>query len=57
MMVNLVLLLEKVVLIKRLVGPSAPQMLGEENILEYLQGYAQDKFKERLTHELGRLMK
>ena len=43
--------------IKRLVGPSASQMLGEENILEYLQGYAQDKFKERLTHELSRLIK
>lgn len=37
--------------IRRLFGLSAPQMLGEENILEYLTGYAQEKFNERF--EIG----
>ncbi len=43
--------------IKRLKGPSAPQMLGEMTILEYLQGFAEEKFNIRFEHELGRLLK
>lgn len=43
--------------IKRLKGPSAPQMLGENTILEYLQGFASNKFEIRFNHELGRLLK
>ena len=36
--------------IRRLFGLSAPQMHGEENILEYLTGYAQEKFNERFRN-------
>ena len=43
--------------IKRLYGLSAPQMLGEEGILEYLTGYSQEKFNERFQHEFEREMK
>lgn len=43
--------------IKRLKGPSAPQMLGEMTIIEYLQGFVEDKFNMRLEHELERLLK
>ena len=43
--------------IERLYGPSAPQMLGEENILEHLTGYSQEKFSERFEHEFEREMK
>lgn len=43
--------------IKRLMGPSAPQMLGEMSIMDYLQGFAEDKFNMRFEHELGRLMR
>lgn len=42
--------------IKRLYGLSAPQMLGEEGILEYLTGYSQEKFNERFQHEFEREM-
>lgn len=43
--------------IKRLKGPSAPQMLGEMSILDYLQGFAEEKFNMRFEHEMGRLIK
>lgn len=42
--------------IRRLMAPSAPQMLGNTSILDYLQGYAEDNFQKRLEHELGRVM-
>ena len=42
--------------IKRLKGPSAPQMLGEVTILEYLQGFMEEKFNIRIDHELGRIL-
>lgn len=48
---------EKKLPIKRLKGPSAPQMLGETTIQEYLQGFAEEKFNMRFEHELGRLLK
>ena len=40
----------------RLMGPSAPQMLGEDSILEYLQGFMEEKLNMRLEHEIERLM-
>lgn len=43
--------------IKRLKGPSAPQMLGRFSILGYLEEFANDKFNMRLEHELGRFIK
>ena len=35
---------------------SAPQMLGNLSILEYLQGYADEKFRMRLEHEINRVI-
>ena len=42
--------------IKRLMTVSAPQMLGNLSILEYLQGYADEKFRIRLDHEIDRVI-
>ena len=42
--------------IKRLMSVSAPQMLGNLSILEYLQGYADGKFRMRLEHEINRVI-
>lgn len=42
--------------IRRLVGPSAPQMLGNQSILDFLQGYTDEKFRIRLDHEIDRVM-
>ena len=42
--------------IRRLRGPSAPQMLGNLSILEYLQGYADEKFRMRFEHEIDRVI-
>ena len=42
--------------IKRLMSVSAPQMLGNLSILEYLQGYADEKFRARLDHEIDRVI-
>ena len=42
--------------IKRRMGPSAPQMLGELSILDYLQGFMEEKFNIRIDHELGRIL-
>lgn len=42
--------------IRRLRSLSAPQMLGELSILEYLQRYADDKFRIRLDHEIDRVI-
>jgi len=35
---------------------SAPQMLGNLSTLEYLQGYADEKFRARLDHEIDRVI-
>ena len=43
--------------IERKMGPSAPQMLGEMSILDYLQGFTEEKFNMRFEHEMGRLIK
>lgn len=43
--------------IRRLYGLSAPQMLGEDGILEYLTGYAQEKFMERFENGFESEMK
>lgn len=42
--------------IKRLMSVSAPQMLGNLSILEYLQSYADEKFRMRLEHEINRVI-
>lgn len=42
--------------IKRLMSVSAPQMLGNLSILEYLQGYADENFRMRLEHEIDRVI-
>lgn len=42
--------------IKRLKGPSAPQMLGEASIIDHIENYAQEKFNTRFEHEIGRLL-
>ena len=47
---------EKRLPIERLMGPSAPQMLGEDSILEYLQRFMEEKLNMRLEHEIERLM-
>ncbi|WP_211491742.1 MULTISPECIES: hypothetical protein [unclassified Fusobacterium] len=44
-------------IIRRLYSASEPQMLGNTNIINYLQGYADEKFTERLEHELDRVIK
>lgn len=41
--------------IKRIMGLSAPQMLGEMSILDYLQGFMEEKFNMRIDYELGRI--
>ncbi|WP_064611163.1 phage tail protein [Streptobacillus moniliformis] len=43
--------------IKRLKGPSIPQMFGGSSIIEKLQGFAENKLKERLEHEIRRIIK
>lgn len=43
--------------IERLMGPSAPQMLGEDSIFDYLQGFMEEKLNIRLEHEIERLIK
>lgn len=43
--------------IERLMGPSAPQMLGEDSVLEYLKGFMGEKLNMRLEHEIERLIK
>lgn len=43
--------------IKRLKGPSAPQMLGEMSVIDHIENYAQEKFNSRFEHEIGRLLK
>lgn len=40
--------------IKRLRTTSAPQMLGNKDTISYLQGYATEKFEQRLIHEIER---
>ena len=37
-------------------GLSAPQMLGEMSILDYLQGFMEEKFNMRIDYELGRIL-
>ena len=40
--------------IRRLLSTSEPQMLGQKDTISYLQGYAEDKFIDRLIHEIER---
>lgn len=43
--------------IKRLYGPSAPQMLGEESILDSINEKATGNLEKRLIHEIGQVLK
>lgn len=43
--------------IRRLMGPSAPQMVGNSEVIDYLSGYFEEKFDMRLEHEIERLLK
>jgi hypothetical protein len=43
--------------IKRLYGPSAPQMLGEDSILDSINKKATENLEKRLVHEIGRVLK
>lgn len=43
--------------IKPLYGPSAPQMLGEETILEQINEKATENLEKRLIHEIGQVLK
>lgn len=42
--------------IRRLFGPSIPQMLGREDIREFIMNDGQDTFDRRLEHEINRLL-
>lgn len=42
--------------LKRLYGPSIPQMLKNEKVKDKLQIKAEDMFKKRLEHEISRLL-
>ncbi len=42
--------------IRELYGPSSPQMIGEETIIEEIQEEAQDIMIKRLSHEAVRLL-
>lgn len=42
--------------IKLLFGPSAPQMLGNENVANMIEKTATETMDKRLDHEIGRLL-
>ena len=42
--------------IKRLFGPSIPQMFKSRNVQQKVNRQANEKFKERLNHEINRLI-
>lgn len=41
--------------IEKLFGPSVPQMLGNQNVIERIQAKAADRFGANLDHEVNRL--
>lgn len=43
--------------IKPLYGPSAPQMLGEDSVLDSINNKATENLEKRLVHEIGRVLK
>lgn len=42
--------------IKRLMGPSAPQMLGNKEWLPEIEDFMEEKLNERFIHELNRIL-
>lgn len=42
--------------IRRLFGPSVPQMLGREDIRDFVMSEGQDTFERRLEHEINRIL-
>ncbi|MEK5069811.1 phage tail protein [Sporosarcina sp. FSL K6-1508] len=42
--------------IRRLFGPSVPQMLGNEEIRDVVESQGREKFEERLEHEITRIL-
>ena len=42
--------------IEEKMGLSAAQMIKNENIMEQLEGEAQEKINERLEHEINRIL-
>lgn len=42
--------------IKRLMGPSAPQMLGNKEWLPEVENFMEEKLNERFIHELNRIL-
>lgn len=43
--------------IKRLFGPSVPQMIGNEDVKKEIETQGQETFDKRLDHEIDRIMK
>ena len=43
--------------IKRPYGPSAPQMFGEDSVLDSINKKATENLEKRLVHEIGRVLK
>lgn len=43
--------------IKELYGPSIPKMLENEGVMRTLEGYAEDRLRKNLDHEVYRIMK
>ncbi|MFC4403316.1 phage tail protein [Gracilibacillus xinjiangensis] len=43
--------------VERLFGPSVPQMLGNENVVQVIEEKGQETFQKRLEHEIGRILK
>lgn len=42
--------------IRRLFGPSVPQMLDRQDIRDYISNEGQDTFERRLEHEINRIL-
>ncbi|MEC1744123.1 phage tail protein [Schinkia azotoformans] len=38
-------------------GPSVPQMIDDEEVVEYINQYANEKFEERIEHEVDRILR
>ena len=43
--------------IKELYGPSIPEMLGNDSIVEKLENGANERFQKNLDHEINRISK
>ena len=43
--------------IKKLHGPSQPQMVGEQSILDEIEEKVMENMEKRIIHEIGRILK